>query len=267
MMMEEDMGRPDPAHQQEHCQRLSKALAERQWIGFDLDDTLHEFRRAASAAAGRVLAALHEAYGVPLATLESHYAEVLRAGTRAGFAEGKSSSEYRRARFLAVADRLALPLAGDGALVSRLLRLYEDALEAALAPKRGARDLLRTARRLGKRMAVVTEGPQGAQAWTLERLGLAPHVDFLATAGRFRVSKVDGLFARVLETLGIAPAEMAYVGDSEARDMVPAMAEGIFCVYFAEGAECDLAAHPPRVDTLTRLESILSSGGQQDGVL
>jgi putative hydrolase of the HAD superfamily len=72
------------------------------------------------------------------------------------------------------------------------------------------------------------------------------------------VAKTDGLFGKVLQHLDISPADMAYIGDSEQRDMEPAMAEGIFCIHLAEAEHISLDATPPRVNTLRKLQYILA---------
>ncbi|KAI0206030.1 HAD-superfamily hydrolase, subfamily IA, variant 1 [Astrocystis sublimbata] len=238
--------------------RLRESLAGKPWIGFDLDDTLHEFRSASSAASLRVLTTLHERYGVPVPALQSRYAEVLRASTSNAFADGRSSVDYRRERFLAVASHFALPLERDHDFLAQLLRCYESSLQESLKLKSGALSLLRTIKHLGKKVVVITEGPQDAQEWTIANLGMTPFVDFLATTSHFKVSKIDGLYAKVLETLGIGPSEVAYVGDSEDRDMKPAMAQDILCFHLVESLNCNLEVYPPRINSLNALERLLT---------
>ncbi|KAI1273457.1 Haloacid dehalogenase-like hydrolase [Xylaria sp. FL0933] len=257
-IIEHNLGELYLACWRDHVLQLSHILAEKPWIGFDLDDTLHEFRRASSNASNKVLEAMQERYAVPFAALKSQYSEILRSSTSNAFSDGKSSSEYRRDRFLAVAKHFDLPLKPDDPFLSQLLGLYETALKDSLELKSGALSLLKAIKRLGKQIVIITEGPQDAQEWTIENLGLTAYVDFLATTNHFKVSKTNGLFSKVLETLGITPSEIAYVGDSEQRDIVPATAEGMFCFHFAEGKNCNLEACPPRINTLNKLEYILS---------
>ncbi|KAI0479871.1 HAD-superfamily hydrolase, subfamily IA, variant 1 [Xylaria cf. heliscus] len=249
----------------DHVRQLAVSLAEKQWIGFDLDDTLHEFRRASSAASSKVLQAMHERYGIPLASLKDLYGQILRTSTSNAFSDGKSSSEYRTERFLAVASHFSLPLEHDDPFLGQLLYLYETSLKDSLELKSGALNLLRTIKRLGKKVVVITEGPQDAQEWTIENLGISPYIDFLATTNHFKISKIDGLFPKVLDTLGIAPSEIAYVGDNEHRDMKPAIAEGILSFHLAENLDCNLEVHPPRINTLNELEYILLSSEEKGG--
>ncbi|KAI1362323.1 HAD-like domain-containing protein [Xylaria arbuscula] len=240
-----------------HARRLSDVLSDKQWIGFDLDDTLHEFRRASSAATHDALEVMSERYGLQCATLEGQYKEVLRRSTAHAFSDGKSSSQYRRDRFIAVADHFSLPLKHDNQFLTELLTLYETILRETLELKCGAMDLLRAIKGQGKKISVITEGPQDAQEWTINNLGISPYVDFLATTNHFKLSKAAGLFSRVLDELGISPSEIAYVGDSELRDMTPATELGIFCFHFAEDKNCNLERYPPRINTLNKLEHIL----------
>ncbi|RWA11597.1 hypothetical protein EKO27_g3511 [Xylaria grammica] len=257
-IIEENIGGLYLACWRDHAVELGDILAEKLWIGFDLDDTLHEFRRASSAASNKVLEAMHERYSISFAVLKSQYSEVLQTSTSNAFSDGKSSSEYRRDRFLAVTSHFSLPLEHGDPFLTQLLNLYETTLKQSLELKSGALNLLRAIKHLGKKVVIITEGPQDAQEWTAENLGISPYVDFLATTNHFKVSKTDGLFAKVLGTLGITPSEIAYVGDNEHRDIIPAVAAGVFSFYFAEGLNCNLERYPPRINTLNKLEHILS---------
>ncbi|KAI1820304.1 Haloacid dehalogenase-like hydrolase [Xylaria intraflava] len=258
-IIERGVGRLYLTYWRDHVLQLGDALAEKQWFGFDLDDTLHEFRRASSVATNRVLEAMHDKYGIPLAELKSQYSKVLRTSTSNAFVDSKPSSEYRSERFIAVARHFSSPLEHDQPFLDQLLHLYKTSLQQSLELKSGALELLQTVKRLGKKVVIITEGPQDAQEWTVENLGLSPYVDYLATTNHFKVSKTDGLFATVLATLGISPSEIAYVGDNELRDMRPAIAEGIFCFHLAEDMNCNLEVYPPRINTLDKLGHILAT--------
>jgi len=53
--IDEHLGRVYIHHWQDDVLRLRAILAEKTWIAFDLDDTLHEFRRSSGAATTKVL--------------------------------------------------------------------------------------------------------------------------------------------------------------------------------------------------------------------
>ena len=65
-------------------------------------------------------------------------------------------------------------------------------------------------------------------------LGLAS--DFIASSAEYGVSKPDqAFFARVAETAGVAPAEIAYVGDRLDNDVLPAIRSGMAGVFLRRG--------------------------------
>jgi putative hydrolase of the HAD superfamily len=113
---------------------------------------------------------------------------------------------------------------------------------------------------VGKKTAVITEGPQDAQERTIRALGIADKVDFLATTSAFGVSKTTGLFGKVMQHLKIGPADMVYIGDNEQRDMIPATEPGIYCVHYAEKENFSLDVYPAKINTLKKLQFILTEG-------
>ncbi|KAF1988279.1 Haloacid dehalogenase-like hydrolase [Aulographum hederae CBS 113979] len=253
--IEEHVGRQYLRCWQHDVDRLRAILAEKSWFGFDLDDTLHEFRKASGVATSAVLEEISRKSGIALPQLKEEYAKVLKEKTANAFSDGKTSFDYRKERFTAVLTHFSLPT--DEHFLTTLLQLYEETLTTSLELKSGALALLSTLKAHGKIIIIMTEGPQDAQERTVAALGLGPYVDFLATTNHFRVSKIDGLFAKVLKHLNISPGDIAYVGDNELRDMKPAMAEGVFCVHFAEGRNVSLTAYPVRINTLRKLQYVL----------
>ena len=83
------------------------------------------------------------------------------------------------------------------------------------------------------------------------------------------MAKVDGLFGKALETLGIRSGDAVMVGDSWERDIIPAAEAGIECVWLAEkeqncGTTLDLNGQEKHVavtvvNSLGRLQSIMEA--------
>lgn len=242
---------------QDDVLRLRAILAEKTWIGFDLDDTLHEFRRSSGTATDKILEEISVRYGTPILALKGEYSRFLKVKTANAFSDGKMSFDYRRDRFASVLAHFSLPQ--DDQFMVELLESYETTLMASLELKCGALSLLATVKDMGKKIVVITEGPQDAQERTVQGLGIEKYIDFLATTTYFRVAKTDGLFPRVLEHLGVSPGDMVYIGDNEQRDMKPALAEGIFSIHLAEMKHVSLNTLPPQINTLRKLQYILSN--------
>ncbi|KAL6716494.1 hypothetical protein ACLMJK_006061 [Lecanora helva] len=236
--------------------RLQAILTKKTWVGFDFDDTLHEFRHSSGVATDRVLAEISKRHNIPMLALKEEYSMVLRTKTANAFCDGKTSFDYRRERFALVLTHFSLPQ--DDHSIRELLELYETNLMASLELKDGALDLLSLIKDMGKKIVVITEGPQDAQERAILGLGIDGFIDFLATTTHFRVAKTDGLFPRVLEHLCITADDIAYIGDNEERDMKPALAEGIFSIHLAEMKPVSFSNIPPKINTLRTLRYILS---------
>lgn len=233
-------------------------IQSKQYFGFDLDDTLHEFRKVSAFASLAVFKAIHRNLGIELDSLRTTYTEILRSKTASAFTEGKTSTEYRRDRFSHLLQ--AYGFATSDTILERLLDIYKNSLQAALELKPGALSLLHTLRRLDKKIIVITEGPQDAQEWTIRELGIAPYVDILVTTNEVGRSKVDGLFSIVLEKYDIEAGDIVYVGDNEARDVVPARSEGLLAVLYDEREKTRLDdIDGLRIKSLKEMEDILNA--------
>ncbi|KAJ5737185.1 uncharacterized protein N7483_002310 [Penicillium malachiteum] len=212
---------------------LKSTLLSKKWFGFDLDDTLHKFRKASSQASESVFEALHTDHGINIDTLRSTYANVLRTSTANAFTDGRSSTEYRRERFTRILQAHAA-INVEKTNIDSLLGIYKSSLQSSLTLKPGVVELFRSLRQLGKNIIVVTEGPADAQEWTVRELGIDSYVGILVTTNEIGKSKVDGLFGVVLERYGIDAEEIVYFGDNEVRDVRAALQSGILAILYDE---------------------------------
>ncbi|RDL33131.1 uncharacterized protein BP5553_08570 [Venustampulla echinocandica] len=231
-------------------------LSAKMWFGFDLDDTLHEFRKASAHASRSVFEAIQATHPDTKETindLEATYRDILRSKTANAFTDGRTSEDYRRERFSHLLE--AHSHVPSSEILEQLLLVYQRSLRAALTLKAGALHLLEKLKARGKKVIIVTEGPQDAQEWTVAELGLHLFIDILVTTNEVGMSKVDGLFSAVLEKHSIGPGDMVYVGDNEQRDIVPAQAAGIDTVLYNEKSNCRFDdPHNLRLNSLPKLE-------------
>ena len=121
---------------QDDIVRLRAILAEKTWIGFDLDDTLREFRRSSGIATDNVLAVILKRYGIPIPALKEEYSKILKVKTANAFSDGRTSFQYRKERFTSLLDHFALPQ--DDRFISEILELYEADFMTSLELKCGA---------------------------------------------------------------------------------------------------------------------------------
>ena len=55
---------------------LKAIIAEKKWIGFDLDDTLHNFRHTTGIATTEMLETIHLRHEVSISTLKGTYSRI-----------------------------------------------------------------------------------------------------------------------------------------------------------------------------------------------
>ncbi|KAL2843174.1 HAD-like domain-containing protein [Aspergillus pseudoustus] len=235
-------------------------LAAASWVGFDLDDTLHEFRSASSTASKTVFVTISGRHGIPTTQLQDQYTVILRELTSHAFSDGRTSHDYRRERFVALLEAFSVPVESE--FIQDLLALYESSLKASLRLKTGAANLLQKLISLGKKIVVVTEGPQDAQEWTIANLSIAPYIDYLVTTNKFGATKTTGLFSLVLKHLNIDSNEIVFIGDNLKRDIEPATEEGILCIYLAENEGSWTGDGPFWVKELAEIETLLETRGR-----
>ncbi|KAF5611173.1 hydrolase-the HAD superfamily [Fusarium subglutinans] len=234
--------------------QLHNILQARTWFGFDLDDTLHEFRKASREATTSVLTCIaSENPSTTLRDLQAQYGIILKQGTADEFTDGKTSYDYRRARFVATLSHFGL----RHDRVDELLEDYERVLVDNLTLKPGAVSLLEAIKASGRKIAVITEGPQDAQQRAVRDLGIEEYMDFLATTNFFGVAKIDGLFGKVLDHLKITPQDIVYIGDSQERDIEPANKEGILAIHLHEAQTAPLVLQPPSINSLEVLAKLI----------
>lgn len=201
------------------------------WIAFDLDDTLHYFRRASGRAAEATFLEVERQLGIDAGRLAEAYREILQVAQRHHFVSAKTSREYRSERFAALLEVFGVDPEPQ---LDRLLDIYDTTLGESLQLRPGAAASLRAAKRAGLSVMVISEGPHDAQQTTIERLGIATMVDLLVTSAAEGTAKSDGLFERALARAGCEPEELLYVGDSLDRDIRPTSILGIASVYVGE---------------------------------
>jgi putative hydrolase of the HAD superfamily len=216
-----------------------------------------------------LFASIEARSGIAVHLLEKDYAAILETATRDAFIDGRSSDEYRQERFRALLDGRGLQY--PQSYLASLVEQYKIALGNALQLKPGALQLLQYLKRLGKKIIIITEGPSDAQIWTVQQLGLKPYVDVLVTTNEVGKSKVNGLLTEVLRMHNISPKELVYVGDNQARDIVPATEADILAIHYNENEECSLnivdncntiqpsAKSFLRVDSLVKIQRVMDA--------
>lgn len=230
---------------------VRKSLLEKTWFGFDLDDTLHEFRKVCRIATTEILRHLATEHQIPLEDLTDAWAKTIATDDWQCFTDGRASDEYRKERFAAVLENFSISPTPE--VLYNYAAQYKTALEQSLELKPGALSLLAYLKSIGKKVVVISEGPHDAQQWTLEKLGIADFVDFLATSNKYGLTKNAGLFQQVLVDLKVEAKDVVFIGDNFERDVVQARKAGICAIHYSEKGSDE----PLSVTNLGSLESVL----------
>jgi putative hydrolase of the HAD superfamily len=111
---------------------------------------------------------------------------------------------------------------------------YHDTKFLELAPFDDVYPLLRDLKRAGVRLGIVTHGWTVKQAEKLVRLGLVPYLDPKAVfiSDQIGISKPNPkLYQLALSDMGLAPAEVMYIGDSPEHDIAPPKSIGMVATW------------------------------------
>lgn len=141
---------------------------------------------------------------------------------------------------------------------------YRERVTAALEPVPGVERLLsdlRTSYRIG----LLTNGPVVAQREKVERLGWSDAFDAILVSGELPAGKPDRrAFDALVEALGVAPDETAYVGDSVEADVAGAYQAGLQPIQVLDPddqrttLDSRAVAHVSRAELVARLPEILA---------
>jgi HAD superfamily hydrolase (TIGR01549 family) len=128
--------------------------------------------------------------------------------------------------------------------------LYPDAL-----------DCLERVRELGLRVGIVGNQTETLEAWARES---SLPADVISSSASLGVRKPSlAFFERVVELMGFAAAEIAYVGDRVDNDVLPAAAAGLVAIHIRRGPWGRLQRTPPEaalvLDDLASLPEALAS--------
>lgn len=216
---------------------------------FDLDDTLYD----REAAFGRWAAAFVERWLVVSDVRERQ--EVL------DWIASLDASGYGSKHAMFEALHRRYPALGDSADTS-IERFFEELL-SEIGPEAETEALLGTLEGAGLPFGVVTNG--SARQWNkIERLGLGARTACLFVSETFGARKPEpAIFLAAAECLGVAPAEVLFVGDHPTNDVLGARGVGMKTAWLHRGkpwppGDDPLAKPDLTLDRLTDLLPLLT---------
>jgi putative hydrolase of the HAD superfamily len=133
--------------------------------------------------------------------------------------------------------RAAIPEADMPTAIAAIVAAYRARTEADRRPFPGALDALRTFRRLGIKLALVTNGAAVLQRAKIERFELAPLFDAIVVEGEFGLGKPEpAVYAHALASLGVSAADAWMVGDNLEWDVEAPRTLGMKGIWIANAS-------------------------------
>ena len=190
---------------------------------FDMDNTLFDFVAAKLVACKEILSYIGRGKG-DIAEEPSELFEYFLRGVY-GFEDYENIRDYMQERKLFTAQGYR-----------QCCEIYEREKLQNLKLYPGVRDTLDELKKMGLKLAIITDADSYHALARLTRVGLLDYFDLLVAADMTGTKKPDPAhFLFALEALGIKPGESLVVGDSIRRDMIPARKLGLKTAYASYG--------------------------------
>jgi putative hydrolase of the HAD superfamily len=193
----------------------------------DLDNTLHDYREAASGVRSALALRIEQEHGVPRESVLRRYEQLIAEEADAAFASGR---DLRVARMRMLLDAWPETCLAEAAPFAEFV---EKGLLERIRPFAGALDAYRLVEARGRAM-VLTEGYADTQEAIAEQLGLCVNRTRFLTTKPHNVRKRDGsAFRLACELLQVAADETVIVGDNWSWDILGAGKAGLWQVWIA----------------------------------
>lgn len=200
----------------------------------DLDNTLHDYNRAAAIARGRVGEAIAEAAALPAEDVLDAYQRAVTETSNIAL----SGAEARRLRLVRLAELLQKNLPID-----HLVGVLESALIEAVAPFPGALAALENIAE-NYRIVIMTEGYGDIQRAIAAKIGINTRRWPLFASYDSGHRKLDGsAYIAAIERHQLQPQTTAMVGDNWDWDVMASSACGLSQIWISHGQ--DLRGPPP----------------------
>lgn len=204
----------------------------RKWRAYlvDLDNTLHDYERAARAARKELASQLERQCGVPAKEVLRRYDEIVRSETDTTW------TTAREMRIDRIGRLTASWAATQSCPVGPLVDVLETSLLGEVRAVAGAIEALDRLRRKGPTM-IVTEGYPDMQSQVAARIGLDVPSDKLLATAAFGVRKRDGsAYSLACRILDVPPEAVVMIGDNWDWDVVASAKVGLWQVWVNKNA-------------------------------
>jgi len=205
----------------------SFAMAQLSAVLFDIDDTLCATTEFAKLARRNAIEAMVEAgLKAPVDEVMAELEEVI--------AEFSSNYEHHFDKLLLRLGPQAYEHRNRALVVAAGIAAYHDTKFRKLGTFPGVQKLFADMKRARLRLGVITHGLEVKQAEKLVRLDLVKYLDpeAIFISDQVGINKPNPkLYAHALRRMGLAAAQVMYVGDNPSHDVAPPKSLGMIAVW------------------------------------
>ncbi len=190
---------------------------------FDIDDTLYSYTAADPIAKAELYRYCEEQDLMSKEESETLHNYIFHEQARR--LGDHAASHNRLIRYQMMLEEKGLPVFPHALTMTKL---YWGKMLEIIRPEPGIVDLFRALHEAGITVGIGTNMTSFMQFEKLEKLGLAPYIDFVTTSEDAGAEKPSpAFFDAVLKKANAAPGECIFIGDSIKHDMEGALVSGL----------------------------------------
>lgn len=221
---------------------------------FDIDNTLYDYDKNHILGMKALTDYCRKEFGLTEEEAISCYDDAMEK-TNQRIGTDTAAIHSRMLRFQCMTELLARPFFPH---VENMYHAYWDTLITNAQPSPGIVSLLQHLKKLQIRIGIGTDMTAAIQYRKLKELGLTSYIDFIVTSQEAGVEKPHPHFFELcLEKAACLPAECAFVGDNQKKDVQGALDNGLLGIWYAQERLPEKAMAFPTIVSYTDVEGFL----------
>ncbi len=199
---------------------------------FDIDNTLYDFGSANIGGMQAVTDYCGQAFNIEGTRVREYYQKAWDIAERR-IGSDTAAIHNRMLRFQCMVELMGQPLFPH---VRNLYHKYWDTLMQIMQPSPGIVPFMEKLKSEHIRIGIGTDMTAYIQYQKLERLALAPYIDYIVTSEEAGAEKPGArFFALCVEKAGCRAEECAFIGDDIKKDVQGAIDNGLKGIWYSQG--------------------------------
>lgn len=211
---------------------------------FDIDNTLYDYDNNHILGINALADYCRDAFGLTKQETLSCYQKA-QTITNGRIGTDTAAIHNRMLRFQCMTELLSQPPFPH---TRNMYHAYWDTTVEHAVPVPGVVDFIRNLKSRGIRIGIGTDMTAYIQYIKLEKLGIAPYIDFIVTSEEAGAEKPSPQFFRLcVEKSLCRPEECGFIGDNLSKDVEGAIASGLKGIWYTQGKAPALTPEYPYI--------------------